>query len=56
MILCEKGQDKTVVFSRIETDGMTEAAGGFVGCTVGMYAVTAEGSDEVYFKKFTYSG
>lgn len=34
----------------------TEVAGGFVGCTVGMYAVTKEGSDEVCFQKFSYCG
>ncbi len=92
VILCEKGQDKTVASWQTEADGLTEAAvtvrnlqaeveirdrngevlfrsekisvanlstevaGGFVGCTVGMYAVTTEGADEVYFKKFTYSG
>lgn len=34
----------------------TEVAGGFVGCTVGMYAVAPEGSDSgaVCFKTFSY--
>lgn len=32
----------------------TEVAGGFVGCTVGMYAVTDREETEVIIRKFTY--
>lgn len=32
----------------------TETAGGFVGCTVGMYAVTEDIEGEVTFRKFSY--
>ena len=34
----------------------TEVAGGFVGCTIGMYATGAEGTDDTYakFKNFAY--
>jgi alpha-N-arabinofuranosidase len=53
--------DAIAATDNIDIRGLsTEIAGGFVGCTVGMYAVTTGvdrgDCDRAYFKSFTYRG
>lgn len=56
-LLADDGVSKSVLCGDLDIRELsTEVAGGFVGCTVGMYAVAEEGCGEgrVCFRRFSY--
>ncbi|MBQ9142784.1 MAG: glycoside hydrolase family 43 protein [Lachnospiraceae bacterium] len=56
--ILEKGTERTLV-NNVDIHALsTEVAGGFVGCTVGMFAVTDEeaAQESALFKSFSYQG
>ena len=56
--ILEEGKERTVV-SNVDIHALsTEVAGGFVGCTTGVFAVTDEGTSQgaALFKSLSYQG